>query len=122
MNDAGGVFKHRVDFTSEFEHREFVGVPEVEWSDGLFVVHQGDETADEVAEKAKGACLRAVAEDSEGFFEQGLLDEGGDDPSIIVSHPGAKGVEDARDANFDVQVSMEGDSQRLCVAFGFIVD
>ena len=39
-----------------------------------------------------------------------------------MSHPGTEGVEDARDANFDVQVSMEGDSQRLCVAFGLIVD
>ena len=93
-----------------------MGVAQVEWSDGLFVVHQGDETADEVAEKAKGACLRTVAEDGEGFFEQGLLDEGGNDPSIIVSHSGAEGVEDACDANFDVQVSMEGYGQTFCVA------
>ena len=50
-------FKHRVDFLV-IQHREFVGVAQVEWSDGLFVVHQGDETADEVAEKeAKGARL-----------------------------------------------------------------
>ena len=111
-------FSHCVDFTGKFEHREFMGVAQVEWSDGLFVVHQGDETTYEITEK-RGACLRTVAEDGEGF-EQSLLDEGRmTRPSSCLTR--GQGVENPCDANFDAQISVEGDGQTLCVAFGFIV-
>ena len=88
-----GELDHEV---GQLAHRDLVGVADVDGT-GLVAVEQGQQARDLVVDVAEAPGLLTVAVDRQGFAGERLMDEVGDDPTVVGLHSGAVRVEDPSD-------------------------
>ena len=100
----------------------FLGVAEIDRSRRRIVErHIGEQPVHQVVHIAEGPGLPAVAGQCEGPAEQRLDDEIGHHAPIGRVHPGAVGVEDARDPDIDAVLAVVVEKQRLGAALAFVI-
>ncbi len=110
------------DFFGKLKNCVLHRVSQVDRSDeSLLVLHHPDHPLHQVGDIAEGAGLGTVAEDGDIFIFQGLEDEVGNDPAVVLGHPGTVGVEDADDADVHVVLAVIVHHQGLGHPFPLVV-
>src|SRR5262249_29209362 len=101
---------------------EFAGVAEIDRPrEAGRRFHEANETIDEIVDIAEGPRLRAIAEHGDRFVLECLNDKIGNNAPVIGMHARAIGIEDARDFDRQLVLTMIVEEKGLRAAFAFVV-
>ena len=106
----------------QFQHRELVWIAEVDRARHAgWLLHQAEETVDQVVNVTEGARLRAFAVDCQILADERLGDEIGDHAPIARMHARSVGVEDARHPDLDTMLAVIVEEECFRAALALVI-
>src|SRR6185503_4962922 len=106
MSEARLRFTDLDHFFSQLLDRELTGIAEIHRVVQIFGVHEPDESLEKVVDITERTRLFAFAVERQRLASQSLHDEVRNHPTIVLQHAWSIRVENARDANVDVVLTV----------------
>ncbi len=96
-------------------------IPDVDWSEKLFAVHQSDQSFDLIIDVTETSGLGTIAVNCDWFFSYGFEDEVADNSTVELVQSGTVSIENSCDSDVNTLDSVVLDEKSFRCSFTLIV-